>query len=62
MMAVALSLGFAMLDEWHQAHVPGRFASVLDWVADAVGTALAVPLVAVVTQLRRSWRRDRRSE
>ena len=26
------------LDEWHQLYVPGRDASVYDWVADVVGT------------------------
>ena len=26
------------LDEWHQLYVPGRDASVYDWVADGVGT------------------------
>ena len=26
------------LDEWHQLYVPGRDASVYDWIADALGT------------------------
>ena len=26
------------LDEWHQLYVPGRDASVYDWVADGAGT------------------------
>jgi len=51
--AVAWSLGYALLDEWHQAHVPGRVASVLDWLADALGTLLSLPLVVVVTSLGR---------
>ena len=29
---------FGALDEWHQVLVPGRAASVWDWVADIVGT------------------------
>ena len=30
------------LDEWHQFYVPGRDASVFDWMADAAGTGVAV--------------------
>ena len=30
------------LDEWHQLYVPGRDASVFDWMADALGTVVAV--------------------
>ena len=30
------------LDEWHQLYVPGRDASVFDWMADAAGTGVAV--------------------
>jgi VanZ family protein len=29
--------GFAALDEFHQKYVPGRHASLLDWVADVSG-------------------------
>jgi VanZ family protein len=28
---------FAISDEWHQSFVPGRFASVLDFIADLAG-------------------------
>jgi VanZ family protein len=33
---------FAALDEWHQLHVPWRYASVFDVIADAVGVILGV--------------------
>ena len=29
-------------DEWHQSFIPGRDASVWDWVADEAGTVVAV--------------------
>ena len=32
--------GFAALDEFHQAYIPGRQASVLDWLADLIGVAV----------------------
>ena len=56
-MAVLLSHGFGRrwlllplvlvplvgaLDEWHQFYVPGRDASVFDWLADGIGTVFAV--------------------
>lgn len=30
------------LDEWHQFYVPGRNSSVYDWMADLLGTVVAV--------------------
>jgi VanZ family protein len=30
------------MDEWHQFYVPGRDASVFDWLADGLGTVVAV--------------------
>ena len=29
-------------DEWHQMSVPGRDASIFDWMADELGTVVAV--------------------
>lgn len=34
---LALGVGYGAIDEWHQAHVPGRHATVLDVATDAVG-------------------------
>lgn len=36
--AILAGLLFGASDEWHQAFVPGRDSSALDWVADAFGT------------------------
>jgi VanZ family protein len=47
--AVVLTLVYAALDEWHQSQVPGRFPSVVDWVADAIGVGLAVAAFRLVT-------------
>lgn len=33
---------FGALDEWHQLFVPGRAASVWDWVADVAGTLVGL--------------------
>jgi VanZ family protein len=54
--AVALAVAYGGLDEWHQSWVPGRTPSVLDWVADGVGVALACAAVALWTRFRRSRR------
>ena len=51
--ALLLVLGYALLDEYHQSKVPGRHASGWDWVADAVGAFVAVPVMAILSSLRR---------
>lgn len=39
---------FGLTDELHQAFVPGREVSALDWAADALGSGLGALLAAVV--------------
>ena len=46
---LALTVGYGALNEWRQLYVPGRTASALDWVADAVGAAIALAMFAVWT-------------
>ena len=41
-LAAGLSLGTGILDEWHQAFVPGRFPSATDVMLDSVGIGLAL--------------------
>ena len=54
----ALPLSVSALDEFHQAFLPGRYASLEDWLAGALGVALACWLLRgtrlreVVTALR----------
>jgi len=43
---VALSALYAASDEVHQLSVPGRMASLSDWLADVVGILIAVGLLA----------------
>ena len=40
--AFLLSLGYGIVDECHQAFVPGRSASFADWLADGLGAATAL--------------------
>jgi VanZ family protein len=47
---LALSVGWAFLDEWHQSTLPTRIGSAMDVVIDGAG-ALAALVVA-----RRGWR------
>jgi VanZ family protein len=49
-----LTLAYAMVDELHQSRVPGRMASVADWIADALG-AFSACLVVTFWTLLRSW-------
>lgn len=43
--SLLIALFYAASDELHQAFVPGRFADVRDWLADAAGAAAAVWLL-----------------
>lgn len=49
---LALAWGITALygasDEFHQVFVPGRFAGADDWLADALGAAAALVVLAVV--------------
>lgn len=45
-MAFLLATGFGILDELHQLHVPGRYASLTDVALNTLGAAFAVWLVS----------------
>ena len=48
------SAAYGVSDELHQHFVPGRSTSAIDWVADALGAAVAiVAIVLVASRLRR---------
>jgi hypothetical protein len=40
--AFLLTAGFGVFDEWHQLHVPGRYASFTDIALDCAGVLLAL--------------------
>ena len=40
--AAVLSMLYGASDEWHQTFVPGRCATLGDWVADALGSVAGV--------------------
>ena len=40
--AAVLSILYGASDEWHQTFVPGRFATLADWVADVFGSIAGV--------------------
>jgi len=56
-LALLLAVGYGALDELNQTRIAGRQASLLDWVADAIGAGLSVPLVAALVVWR--WKRVR---
>ena len=53
--AVALTVGYGLIDEFRQGFVDGRDASGYDVLADAAGAVLAVVVVAVVARLLGQW-------
>lgn len=48
---------YGVVDELHQAYVPGRVCSFADLVSDASGAALAVVVLRGVSGVAPSWRR-----
>ncbi len=46
--AVTVTVAYAVVDEWHQAHVPGRSSDPWDVCSDASGAVFAVALAAVL--------------
>ena len=40
--AAVFSILYGASDEWHQTFVPGRFATIADWVADVLGSIAGV--------------------
>jgi VanZ family protein len=57
-LAAAITLAYAVTDEFHQHFVPGRHGTPVDVAIDAAGVALAL---AVSRGRRRSAARSRRS-
>ncbi len=43
---IVITLVYGALDEIHQMFIPGRFAEVLDWLADATGAILGVLIIS----------------
>ena len=58
-LAVAITLAYAVTDEFHQHFVPGRHGTPVDVAIDAAGVAVAVLVVS--RGRRRSAARSRRS-
>ena len=52
--AVAATLGYAAIDEWHQTWVEGRVGAFSDWMIDAAGAGIAAALV--IARRRRAGR------
>jgi VanZ family protein len=54
LLSVLLSAAYGMVDEWHQAHVPGRVCSYGDLLSDFSGGVLGVVLALAVLRFDRN--------
>ena len=54
-LALVLTLGYGVLDEWHQSFVPGRDVSGTDLLRDGLGGSIGIAL------MRRQWAAKRRA-
>ncbi len=52
-LALALTIAYGASDEYHQSFVPGRDASLLDLLADALGALSCAALLGIALRLRR---------
>lgn len=52
LVAVALGSGYGVLDELHQATVPGRYPSTSDWFADTLGAGVGAVLFLLILRAR----------
>jgi hypothetical protein len=50
--AVAITLAYAALDEWHQTWVEGRNGAFHDWAIDALGAGIAAAVVVALARRR----------
>lgn len=50
LITLASVAAFALLDEWHQAFIPGRSADAADWVADTMGAGVGCLLAYGVSR------------
>ncbi len=50
---IAALVVFGLLDELHQAWIPGRSADVADWIADSIGAAVGVCSFLIAAAPRR---------
>ncbi len=57
--ALAITLGYAATDEWHQTFVSDRHGTPVDVLIDAVGVAIAARLRARRAEARASRARSR---
>jgi VanZ family protein len=55
--AAVFSILYGASDEWHQTFVPGRFATVADWVADVLGSIAG--MLSVYLYYRRQSKKRR---
>lgn len=53
---IAVALAYGIVDELHQAYVPGRVCSVSDLLSDGMGAVLAVAILGWAYVAGRSWR------
>ncbi len=42
--SIAIGIIYGLIDEWHQMYIPGRYASIGDWIADLLGIVCFVLL------------------
>jgi VanZ family protein len=49
---VAVGVLYGVSDEWHQAFVPGRTVSLLDWIADITGILVGYSVVLAMISYR----------
>ena len=50
--AIAVTVAFGALDEWHQQFIPGRSTELADWRADSLGAMTGAAIFALARRRR----------
>ena len=54
LVAAVISILYGASDEWHQTFVPGRLATLADWVADVFGSIAGVVAIYLYYRKKQS--------
>jgi VanZ family protein len=56
LLTLILVIAFAAFDEYYQSFIPGRYSSIYDWIADAIGATTFMILCLIYERYKKHIR------